>query len=411
MPTSLRLRSLLLAAALAGCTAPPGPGPAPHAEAVPSLEARLARDTLDPQAVLALAEAYRELGRLPEAAALLERGIRRDSAGAMLALLGLTYEQMERFGDARSAYEAYLARTPRSPVREKLRGRLLLVQRSEATAFARLLLARGPAASAEEGDRLAVMPFDYAGSDAELRPLGRAVSEMLMTDLSQTERLRLVERLRLQTLLDEQQLSESGRVDPETAARTGRLLGASRTLQGSLGGDSRQVLLQASVSSTSSPLREQDALKRLIEAEKRLAVEIYGALGIELTDAERARVLRRPTESLQALLAFGSGLEASDVGDFARATREFTRAAALDGRFAEARTRAADARAAAAAQAAGLSALGRQLSTGSSAGADLADLDKLLPSSSTRDVAAEALGGEGLGSRDAVLRIILPPRP
>ena len=311
----------------------------------------------------------------------------------------------------------YLTGTQRSPLREKMRGRLLLMERQAASTAARALLAGEPepAAPGSEANRVAVLPFVYAGTDPELRPLGRAISEMLVTDLSQTDRLVLVERLRLQALLDEMRLGEEGLVDPSTAARTGRLLGAGRTVQGSLGGDAALLQLQATISraqgtpaGTNPPLTEQDALRRLLDAEKRLVLGLYSSLGVELTSTERERVMQRPTENLQALLAFGSGLEAADAGEFARAAREFARAAALDGGFAGAREHASTARATAAAQATTPATVAQQFGAGV---ADLTELNELLPGAFGRDVAAEALGGERLGSRDAVLRIILPPRP
>ena len=181
------------------------------------------------------------------------------------------------------------------------------MERQVASTAARALLAGEPepAAPGSEANRVAVLPFIYSGTDPELRPLGRAISEMLVTDLSQTDRLVLIERLRLQALLDEMRLGEEGLVDPSTAARTGRLLGAGRTVQGSLGGDAALLQLQATISRAQGmpagdepPLTEQDALRRLLDAEKRLVLGLYSSLGVELTSTERERVMQRPTENL-----------------------------------------------------------------------------------------------------------------
>ena len=69
---------------------------------------------------------------------------------------------------------------------------------------------------------VAVFPFLYRGSDPALEPLGRALSELLVTDLGQVKRLRVLERARVQVLLDEMDLAERGLVDSTTAARSGR---------------------------------------------------------------------------------------------------------------------------------------------------------------------------------------------
>jgi len=74
------------------------------------------------------------------------------------------------------------------------------------------------------------MPFENGGSygaDAEVFDALRVgMQQMLMTELALNPALRVVDRSQLQTLLQEQDLGASGRVDPNTAARIGRLVGA-----------------------------------------------------------------------------------------------------------------------------------------------------------------------------------------
>src|SRR5690606_30460110 len=141
-------------------------------------------------------------------------------------------------------------------------------------------------------------------------------AELLITDLSQTDRLSVLERMHVQALIDEIQLAEAGLVDPATAARGGRLLGAGRIIQGSVGGTEQDLQLTAAVVgvTTGEPQVESgrgpSPLARFFDAEKALALDIYRVLGIELTPAERERVNRRPTENVRALLLFGLGLEA-----------------------------------------------------------------------------------------------------
>src|SRR5690606_16444264 len=55
---------------------------------------------------------------------------------------------------------------------------------------------------------VAVLPFTYRGTDARFAPLSRALAEMLVTDLGQTDRLQVLERTRIQLVLDELDLRE-----------------------------------------------------------------------------------------------------------------------------------------------------------------------------------------------------------
>lgn len=77
-------------------------------------------------------------------------------------------------------------------------------------------------------------------SGADYAPLSKGMAEMLITTLAQNPGVRVVERDRLQQLLEEQNLSTSGRVDQETAVRVGRTLGAHHLLLGAFVIDPRQ---------------------------------------------------------------------------------------------------------------------------------------------------------------------------
>ena len=68
--------------------------------------------------------------------------------------------------------------------------------------------------------------MDFAGGELLEERLRFRMSDMLITALVQAGRFDVVERDRLQAILAEQDLHQSGRVDPATAARVGKLLGA-----------------------------------------------------------------------------------------------------------------------------------------------------------------------------------------
>ena len=103
-----------------------------------------------------------------------------------------------------------------------------------AVAFA----AAARAVAAQPDDRrptVAVLPFEISAmvSGAEYAPLSRGVAELLTTAMANNPAVRVVERDRLQKLIDEQTLGSGGRVDAETAVRVGKLVGAHHLLTGS----------------------------------------------------------------------------------------------------------------------------------------------------------------------------------
>src|SRR5688500_14856488 len=103
------------------------------------------------------------------------------------------------------------------------------------TALAQPSAAQTPFDSvADTRPTVAVMYFTNVALERreDYEPLTRGIAEMLITTLAANPALRLVERARLQALIDEGTLNRSARIDEETAVRVGRLLGARHMIFG-----------------------------------------------------------------------------------------------------------------------------------------------------------------------------------
>lgn len=81
--------------------------------------------------------------------------------------------------------------------------------------------------------RVAVMDFDNKTQYGGWR-LGRGASDMLTTELVKTKKFRMMERDKLASLLKEQDLGVSGRIDPSTAARIGKVIGVQYIVTGAV---------------------------------------------------------------------------------------------------------------------------------------------------------------------------------
>lgn len=407
---------LLVQVGCGGLMAPPA---APTPAEIPSLQAELERQPGSLAVRMRLAEAYR-LAEQGEAALVLLEPVVGDRPEAALAL-GLAYESLDRVADARRAYADYVERGRDGSLKARVRERLALLERQELEEAVRGALAREGelANTAPTPNTVGVFPFLAVTDDPEMKPLGTALAELLTTDLSQTDRLTVVERAQVQALLTELSLGESGRVDPATAARSGRLLGAANLVQGRVEPSGSDLSVQAVVVSVPggpdvpSPVRETDALARIFDMEKRLALALYEQMGIQLTQAERERVTRQTTTNVQALLAFGFGLEAADAGQDVEAATHFVRALNLDPGFDLARTHWT--KADQSIRAAGTSAnmLGR---LGLAEAGSVSDwrtrfeaVEALMANPAARDPAAEVLGAEGPGRRGTAEVVIRRP--
>lgn len=75
---------------------------------------------------------------------------------------------------------------------------------------------------------IAVLPFDDGSIKrtwGEKFSLGKGVADELVTALLATNRFRLIERAEIDRVLEEQNLGKGGAIDPETAAKIGKILG------------------------------------------------------------------------------------------------------------------------------------------------------------------------------------------
>ncbi len=75
---------------------------------------------------------------------------------------------------------------------------------------------------------------DKSGNHGSWRNIGTGVAEMLVTSLSETKKYTLIERSKLEAVMEEQKLGASGAVTAQTAAKIGRLLGAQYIITGSV---------------------------------------------------------------------------------------------------------------------------------------------------------------------------------
>lgn len=311
------MRFLLLGLiALAACSGNSQPAPVTPAE-VASLESERARFPEDPEVLNRIGIRYYDARQWSRALDVLGTSFRIKPSFTSAVYLGLSNEATGLFGDAEGYYRAAgsLAATPAQ--RRELDRRLADLGHARLRFEARQAIARESTltGTAPEPGTIAVLPWTYVGSDESLRPLGYGIAHLVITDLSKIGALRLVERERVQILLDELELASGGRVEPRTAARAGRLLRAERVVQGLVRQTRDGVELEATVLRTADGVVEAtsgagDRLERLFALEKTVVLGLLERLGVPVSPAELRAITERPTQDLQAFLATSRGLEA-----------------------------------------------------------------------------------------------------
>ena len=185
---------------------------------------------------------------------------------------------------------------------------------------------------------LAILPFENNSvtQPEHFEPLSRGLSAMLITDLQKSgTSIRIIERERIQALLKEVALSQSGSVDKETAVRVGKILGAQSIAFGSFMVLMDQVRIDVRIVmvETSEMLMAESIVGSsdgFISSQQNLARRIGRSLRITL---QPPQVVGKGSD-ISAALYFSQGLDALDRGDKEEARQLFAKAVAIDPAYA-----------------------------------------------------------------------------
>ncbi|MGD9209516.1 MAG: CsgG/HfaB family protein [Desulfobacteraceae bacterium] len=184
---------------------------------------------------------------------------------------------------------------------------------------------------------VAVSALQNLGSD-DLGPLGKGMAAMIIADLSQFKELKVVERERLQALLQEMDLGTSGLVDRKTAPKVGKLLRAKYVTSGSMTDLEKEklqiasVLQDADLNTTKGSQDIEGKLSKFYDLEKKLACSIATDLGQNCEQAPEA-FNKIHTKSLPALVAYSHGLDYADEENYDEARTMFQEAVEEDPEF------------------------------------------------------------------------------
>lgn len=193
---------------------------------------------------------------------------------------------------------------------------------------------------------LAIMDFTNASVDdfERLEPLEQGFASMMINYLNGATDLKVVERERIQWLLQELQMQrEGGVVDESSAVRMGKVMGAHAVLFGSYTMQGRQLWISArlvKVETGEVLLAEQvfGRADRFFEAIEDLSLKVTQAINVTLADADLGP--RTETRSLDAMLSYSEGLKLLERGDYRAAYEKFNEALVYDPDYTRAQLKA-----------------------------------------------------------------------
>jgi TolB-like protein len=319
-------------------------------DVIPRLERTATARPNDASAARGLGIAYYKNARYADARTQLERATRLDPRDGTAALyLGLTDEQLHDLPAAKAAYQSYVRFGRTSGVKKQLEARLAALTREELKLAARTAVQQEQQITAQPASRktVAVLPLRFVGTDSTLQPLERGLAELMTTDLARSHELTVVERAKLQAVMDEMKLQASGQTDATSNVRAGRLIQAGSVVNGQIAQNAERIRVDAAIVNTSTSqlaggAQNENTLEQVFTIEKNIVLQLMDSLGVRLTTAERDSIDQRPTRSLQAFLAYSRGLAFEDQGRYDDASRSFQDASRIDPGFLQAQQKGAE---------------------------------------------------------------------
>lgn len=257
---------------------------------------------------------------------------------------GLNLEFYNEQGKAASYYAKYKDVPQDSPFREMLEGRYLWIKRQENFSDVQQLIQNEKDLTFQNvsDSTIAVFPLIYTGTNKDYAPLSRGFSEMVSIDLAKLKTITVLERVRIQAVLDELKLSQSGVVDQSTAPRVGKILKAGTIVSGDYDvtndGDFKIDLGSWAVqtSQRKSWVNKTGSIKDFFVLQKQVVFDLLEKNGFQLTQEEKENIAYIPTQNLESFLAYSKGLVQEDAGNFQQAGQFFNQASQLDPNFRDA---------------------------------------------------------------------------
>lgn len=351
LPSVRAVAALGLSLLASGCLAS---GPV-NADGLARLQRARAARPNDAKVVRALGLAFYKNQRYDSARVYLRQSTRLDPRDGTAALyLGLASERMNDITGAKAAYQTYQQYGRTSRVRRQLEGRLAALTRLELQMAAKAAVAEEQRLVTQAGSprTVAVMPLRFVGRDSTLKPLERGLAELITIDLARSSQLTVVERVRIQALLDELALQAAGGTDSATNVRAGKIIQAGRIVSGQILQNEQRLRVDAAIVNTltsglAGGAANENTIEQLFAIQKAIVLQLFDSLGVRLTTAERIAIEQRPTRSMQAFLAYSRGLEFQDQGRYNDAARFFGEAVRIDPSFGMAAQKSAETQAAA----------------------------------------------------------------
>ncbi|MBU1054925.1 MAG: tetratricopeptide repeat protein [Proteobacteria bacterium] len=250
---------------------------------------------------------------------------------------GLAYLGKGNFNKAIQIWQGY--KNKDNPILEEAISRqitLLRIAQSRKLATKALAQEKTLMATQPASNTVAVCYYEDLSPDKSLHAFRKGLAAMIISDLSKIKSIQVVERIRLQALLEEMKLGQTGLVKQGTAPKVGKLLGARNIVLGNLSiGSIKAITTLASTETENIKGSESASVEKdkFFELPAIIIKDIAKIMGIKLADKEKKAIGVVHTKVYNALVHYGNALDALDAGKWQEAKSYFDMALKEDPNF------------------------------------------------------------------------------
>lgn len=295
----------------------------------------------DTRALLGAASSYYQMEKYSKTQKMCKVILKLDSHnGGALFYAGSSLHEQGKSDWALKFYKQFPRIASNDPFRPFLEAKYNLIMQEEVARKMRAAIRRERSIDVNKirENSVAVLYFVSSDENAESDALSKGIAEMLITDLSLIRQLKVIERIKLQKLIEEMQMGTSGLTDPNTMPRFGKFLGARTLVSGAFtisGSELHITTSLADVKQTKTYDADKYAgqLENIFSIEKDLVLGVLDQMGIELSFSEQEQILQVPTHSFEAFMSYCYGLDLMDQGRYSSALSSFQQAINVDPTF------------------------------------------------------------------------------
>ena len=192
---------------------------------------------------------------------------------------------------------------------------------------------------------IAVLDFDNNSffNPSEYDPLTKGLAEIFITELSQIQSVKIVERQELRALLDEMKLSQSGILNQNNSLKAGEMLGARNLVFGGfmvtpekkIRIDIRIVEVETGLTVKASEVTGKT--KQVLTLIRKLSKQMLDDLDVRLSRQEKKYLKNSDNIPIDAIIHFSRGLDYEDREQWGSARDSYFKALEIEPNLTSAR--------------------------------------------------------------------------